>query len=175
MTSGELAAMTFESLVKGDNSAAKNMALSVPQYTYRSTDKEYVACLNHIFDVAAQWSIEYWKCYCKMLACAEIKNQSQKPDSQDERQAAEELERIWEGRLCALGQILISLSDNRHVDIESMVRFSDAKCVYGLDIPVANLSDDAREYYENYTNHFQSLIDGTTPPKSVANYFGWNN
>ena len=110
-----------------------------------------------------------------MLACAGTKAHGQHCGPQNEFLTAEELERIWEGRLCALGQILIPLSDSRHIDIESMVRFSDAQCVYGFDIPVTNLSDDAREYYQNYLTYFEALIDGVTASGNVARYFGWDS
>ena len=175
MPPSELAVMTFESLVKGDNVAAKNMAMAVPKYTYTSADKEYVGRLNRIFDVASLWSIEYWKCYCKMLACLGKEIQSRTSNTQNESVSNKSLELIWEGRLCALGQILVSLNISHKLDIETIAKFSDAQSIYGLDITRADLSDDAREYYRNYLDYFKSLIDGKSIPKNVVEYLDWDS
>lgn len=171
MDTDELAVMTFASLVNGDSAAAKDMAMAVPKYNYYSADKEYVGRLNRIFDVAALWSIEYWKCYARMVASLGLTLQSRQGDHQIHISSTDNLEFIWEGRLCALGQILVSLSNTHNIDIETMLRFSDVQSVYGLDIAPKSLSDDASEYYLSYQAYFESLIDGSNVPDSVKDYF----
>lgn len=175
MNASELAVMTFESLVIGDSLTAKSIARSVPRHVYHSADQEYVVRLNHIFDVAALWSIEYWKCYCKMLAS--IGGGALKLTSKFERKSSfsDSLEQIWEGRLCALGLILLSLNTSHSINIDIMAKFADAYCIYGIDMTIEDLSYDAHEYYRNYLAYFEALIDGSSVPESVAEYLGWDS
>lgn len=173
MTSEDIAVLTFDALVYGDNFSAKEMAFSVPRFDYRCADKNYTERLNRIFAVAALWSIEYWKCYAKMLASMGLDTQNKKESNQSKSLSVSDLELIWEGRLCALGQILLCLKDSHNINIKTMAKFSDVENIYGLDITPDMLLDDAKEYYKNYLAYFEAQIDGVDVSESVAEYLGW--
>jgi len=167
----KLAVMTFEALVNGDSASARKMATSVPRYLYDAADYNYTRTLNRLFDVAAMWSVEYWKCYAKMIAAVGLADVASKSDDANEVESAKKLEELWEGRLCALGRLLVSLTESHSIESDAITSFADAHRVYGLDISSNELSEDAYAYFENFRIYFESLIDETDTPQSVDDYF----
>jgi hypothetical protein len=167
----ELAIMTFELLVKGDNGGAQKIATAVPRYTYTSPDISYTGTINRLFDVAALWSIEYWRCYAKMMASMGMQTLAKVASDLERMDEIETLEDLWEGRLCALGLLLVSLKNSHDINSQAIMSFGGAETIYGLDTELQDLSEDAKEFYDNYRVYFESLIDGLDPPESVNDYF----
>ena len=166
-----LAAMTFESLVKNERETANAIIESLPRYDYRSVDEEYRSTLDNYFQIASLWSLEYWRCYAKMLASIGLSVSSRRENDIEQEKEHDDREYLWEGRLRALGMILDELQEKYGIDRSILPYFAGAHAIYGTDEPVDSLSADAKIFYDNYLMMFDSLITGDDLDEEVDNYF----
>jgi hypothetical protein len=178
LTSQERAKLTFEALCIGDKETANKITDSVPRYDYQAIDFDFRNPLNNYFQVAHIWTAEYWKCYCKMLAVMGLQANafSGKKDEIAIEYIAkidqvDQLHHFWEQRLIALGLILKALEKSHAVNPATIIYFSDAQMVYGLEFEPDHLEGDASEYYEMYLAQFVAFIDGTQTAPEVDDYF----
>ncbi len=170
MTPKERAKMAFEALCIGDTETAAEITKTVPRYTYNSVDTDYRGDLQHYFDVASMWSIEYWRSYCKMLAAISIQSTT-KDTEKDQLDSAIDLELFWEGRLIALGLVLQAIEKSHGLKINTVTHYAGANSIFGLDYDPKKLKSDALEYYEMTIQLYQSILDGEKPSNEVDEYF----
>jgi len=178
LTPQERAKMAFEALCFGDGDTANKITNSVPRYTYKSVDLDYRKPLEEYFQVAFLWSVEYWKCYSKMLSVIGL--QASFPVSSEGKSDIEKkaelnklsvMHDVWEQRLIALGLILKALEKSHGIGINTLPHLADAHTVYGLEFEPEHLESDALEYYEMYLAMFICLIDGKEVSPELDAYF----
>jgi len=163
-----LAAMTFESLIRSDRKTANAITDSVPRYTYEAVDIEYRDAIDHFFNIASIWTVEYWKCYAKLLASLLKRSIS---EGIEEKEKAHDLIDFWKERIDALSILTDALNEEFGLDRMAILNYAGISKVGSDNKNVDILSEDARLYYSNHLEVFKSLVHGTETSPDVDAYF----
>lgn len=166
-----LAIMAFESLVKQDLANANAITSSVPRYNYNAVDMNYRDGINHMFQIASLWSVEYWKCYAFKLGSIGASLCLDASKEVDKLNRADESQYLWEQKLKALGMMLDELKNTYGLNTEILPQYAGAIKVIGLGESPESLSDQARLFYDNYLQFFESIINVTEVCSDVEAYF----
>ncbi len=122
----EQARLSFQYAMEGNELETVRILASVRQRDYSCPDVEYQRCVDGFTRFASTWAIEHWQTYSAKQTC--LIQMRVLLDQGAVEQAKEMIgqHQLWESRLLALDQALLSICDELKISPEAVRRFAGA-------------------------------------------------
>lgn len=161
------AALVFQGEITGDVQACHDIQRSVSKKVYSMPDVEFSDTLAAFHDVAAIWSIEYWR-FCTKYVSIICKNLT----GSVEVEKLDRLESFYLNRLIALGILSRTFTKRYGMDSGLLYRFANSSIEWDEGKGLEDLDSGSKDYYRNHLELFSSIVDGADPSSHVREYFG---
>lgn len=148
MTNKERAALAFRYLTDVNELELERVSGAVPFKTYRCRDLEYQDRLDGLFNMAALYSIEYWRIYSRSLE-ALVASHVMANDSVKEQQMLE-VQGIWQSRLMALNCAMLAVCTEHGIEPDSVRQLAEVETFVPMSGSVKPDTNYRMDMQENF-------------------------